>query len=311
MKLQQESEKMFRHFMIGFIAVAAAYVTFAQEPPPKAFFFQRFGPGPDGPPPGGDNVSFVSAEMAFESKPVTGAPYTAQAVTETTQTLSDGNRISQTTQGLVARDSEGRTRREQTMPPLPGAQGDAMKLVFINDPVAQMSYVLHPDHTAEKMPLMKGPAAMPGGGPGVSTMVTTAGATALSTSVVRINLAPNMAPAKEAAGMPKPTVESLGQQTMEGVQAEGTRTTSVIPAGAIGNEQDIKIVSEIWCSNDLQTTISSTRTDPRMGTTTYRLTNIQRAEPSPDLFQVPSDYTVHELPKVTNPHLQVDSTSSK
>ena len=141
---------MFRHFMIGFIAVAAASVIFAQEPPPKAFFFQRFGPGPDGPPPGGDNVSFVSAEMAFESKPVTGAPYTAQAVTETTQTLSDGNRISQTTQGLVARDSEGRTRREQSMPPLPGAQGDAMKLVFINDPVAQVNYVLHADRTAEQ-----------------------------------------------------------------------------------------------------------------------------------------------------------------
>lgn len=302
---------MFRNFTIGFVAVASACVTFAQEPPPKAVFFQRFGLGPDGPPPGGDNVSFVSAEMAFESKPVTGAPYTAQAVTETTQTLSDGNRISQTMQGLVARDSEGRTRREQSMPPLPGAQGDAMKLVFINDPVAQVSYVLHSDHTADKMPLMKGPAAMAGSGPGVSTMVTTAGAAALSTGVVRINLAPTIASAKDAAGIPKPTLESLGQQTIEGVQAEGTRTTSVIPAGAIGNEQDIKIVNETWYSNDLQTTISSTRTDPRMGTTTYRLTNIQRAEPSPDLFQVPSDYTVHELPKVTNPHLQVESTSSK
>jgi len=300
---------MFRHFMIGFIAVAAACVTFAQEPPPKAIFFQRFGLGPDGPPPGGDNVSFVSAEMAFESKPVTGAPYTAQAVTETTQTLSDGNRISQTTQGLVARDSEGRTRREQSMPPFPGAQGDAMKLVFINDPVAQVSYVLHSDHTADKMPLMKGPAAMSGGGPGVSTMVTTAAA--LSTSVVSISLAPNMAPAKEAAAMPKPTVESLGQKTVEGVQAEGKRTTSVIPAGSIGNEQDINIVSESWYSSDLQTTISSTHTDPRMGTTTYRLTNIQRAEPSPDLFQVPSDYTLHELPKVTSQHVQVESTSSK
>jgi len=300
---------MFRHFMIGFIAVAAASVTFAQEPPPKAFFFQRFGPGPDGPPPG-DNVSFVSAEMAFESKPVTGAPYTAQAVTETTQTLSDGNRISQTMQGLVARDSEGRTRREQTMPPLPGAQGDAMKLVFINDPVAQLNYVLHSDHTADKMPLMKGSMALPAGG---FTMVTRSGATDAPAGAVTAAVTTNVVGRTKIVSIDsKATMESLGQQTIEGVQAEGTRTTSVIPAGAIGNEQDIKIVSETWYSNDLQTTVSSTRTDPRMGTTTYRLTNIQRAEPSPDLFQVPSDYTVHEMPKVTNSHMQViESTSSK
>jgi len=300
---------MFRHFMIGFIAVAVACVTFAQEPSPKAFFFQRFGPGPDGPPPGGDNVSFVSAEMAFESKPVSGAPYTAQAVTETTQTLSDGNRISQTTQGLVARDSAGRTRREQTMPPLPGAQGDAMKLVFINDPVAQVNYVLHPDRTADKMPLMKGSMTLPAGG---FTMVTRSGVTDADAGAVTAAVTTNVVGRTKIVSIDsKATLESLGQQTIEGVQAEGTRSTSVIPAGAIGNEQDIKIVNETWYSNDLQTTISSTRTDPRMGTTTYRLTNIQRAEPSPDLFQVPSDYTVHELPKVTNPHLQIESTSSK
>jgi hypothetical protein len=300
---------MVRHFMIGFIAVATACVTFAQEPPPKAFFFQRFGPGPDGPPPGGDNVSFVSAEMAFESKPVTGAPYTAQAVTETTQTLSDGNRISQTTQGLVARDSEGRTRREQTMPPLPGAQGDSMKLVFINDPVAQVNYVLHSDRTADKMPLMKGSMALPAGG---FTMVTRSAVTDATAGAVTAAVTTNVVGRTKIVSIDsKATMESLGQQTIEGVQAEGTRTTSVIPAGAIGNEQDIKLVSETWYSNDLQTTISSTHTDPRMGTTTYRLTNIQRAEPSPDLFQAPSDYTVHELPKVTNQHLQVESTTSK
>jgi hypothetical protein len=247
--------------------------------------------------------------MAFESKPVSGAPYTAQAVTETTQTLSDGNRISQTTQGLVARDSAGRTRREQTMPPLPGAQGDAMKLVFINDPVAQVNYVLHPDRTADKMPLMKGSMTLPAGG---FTMVTRSGVTDADAGAVTAAVTTNVVGRTKIVSIDsKATLESLGQQTIEGVQAEGTRSTSVIPAGAIGNEQDIKIVNETWYSNDLQTTISSTRTDPRMGTTTYRLTNIQRAEPSPDLFQVPSDYTVHELPKVTNPHLQIESTSSK
>ncbi len=106
----------------------------------------------------------------------------------------------------------------------------------------------------------------------------------------------------------KATTEALGQQTIEGVVADGNRTTSVIPAGTIGNEQDIKIVTETWYSKDLQALVSSTHTDPRMGTTTFRLTNIQRTEPSPDLFQVPSDYTVHDMPK-PGTTLQLDTRS--
>ncbi len=281
---------MFRHVIIGIAAVTAAGALLAQDTDgsrPKTFFLQTGAPGA-----ASGNLTFISAEMAFESKTVTGAPYSAEAVTETTQTLADGNRISQTTTGLVARDSEGRTRREQTMGAgLPGAQSDPLKMVFINDPVAQTSYVLQPDHTAQKMPLTKGPVALSlarslavGGGSG-----QIAGAATVTTSLPPL---PSAAPSTS-----KETVEALGQQTIEGVPAEGKRTTSVIPAGTIGNEQDIKVVNETWYSNDLQTMISSTRSDPRMGTTTYRLTNIQRAEPSPDLFQVPSDYNVRDMPK--------------
>ena len=36
----------------------------------------------------------------------------------------------------------------------------------------------------------------------------------------------------------------------------------------------------------------SKRSDPRMGTTTFQLTNIQKQEPDASLFQVPADYTV-------------------
>ncbi|MGH9802751.1 MAG: energy transducer TonB, partial [Blastocatellia bacterium] len=88
--------------------------------------------------------------------------------------------------------------------------------------------------------------------------------------------------------------ESLGKQTIEGVEAEGKRTVTTIPAGAIGNERSIEIVSETWYSPELQTTIMSKRNDPTSGETTYRLTNIRRGEPDASLFQVPSDYTVKE-----------------
>jgi len=295
---------MVRNVMIGIAAVAAASLALAQDSgqvKEKTFFFQRFadGPGPALAPLGG-NVGFISAEMSFEGKTVTGAPYSAEAITETTQTLADGNRISHTTKSLMARDSQGRVRREQTIGSgmLASAQGESMKLVIINDPVAEISYVLNPDHTAQKMPLAKAPMGMPAGGYTISTGSGAPGGPGLSTSIVLKGAAADSKPVEVSS---KATVESLGEQTIEGVSAEGKRTTSVIPAGTIGNEQDIKIVNESWYSNDLQTLISSTRTDPRMGTTTFRLTNIQRTEPAPELFQVPSDYTLRDLPKPGSP----------
>ena len=51
-----------------------------------------------------------------DGKVVKGAPYSAQAVTETTQVLPDGNRINRKNVSTIARDSEGRTRRELNAP---------------------------------------------------------------------------------------------------------------------------------------------------------------------------------------------------
>ncbi len=92
------------------------------------------------------------------------------------------------------------------------------------------------------------------------------------------------------------TTESLGSQVMAGVSVQGTRTTETIPAGAIGNENPIVIVSERWVSPQLQETIYSKRTDPRFGTTIYQLTNISQAEPSAALFQVPPGDTITTRP---------------
>ncbi len=87
---------------------------------------------------------------------------------------------------------------------------------------------------------------------------------------------------------------SLGTQTIEGVQATGTQSVLTIEAGAIGNDQAIRIVSEVWYSPDLKTVVLSKRTDPRFGETVYQLQQINRAEPDPTLFQVPANYTITE-----------------
>lgn len=88
--------------------------------------------------------------------------------------------------------------------------------------------------------------------------------------------------------------ESLGKQNIEGVECDGTRETTTIPAGEMGNEQPINITTESWYSPELQVTVLRKFNDPRYGEDVYRLTNINRSEPNKDLFAVPSDYTVKE-----------------
>jgi TonB family protein len=84
--------------------------------------------------------------------------------------------------------------------------------------------------------------------------------------------------------------ESLGKQMIEGVEAEGTRSTVTIPAEAIGNERAIEIVDERWYSAELQIVVMSRHSDPRFGESTYRLTNIDRREPEKSLFEVPANF---------------------
>ena len=88
--------------------------------------------------------------------------------------------------------------------------------------------------------------------------------------------------------------EDLGQQVIEGVLATGTRMTTTIPAGSIGNEQPILVVSEQWFSPDLKVLVMTKHSDPRSGENTYRLTNITQTEPARSLFEVPADYTLKD-----------------
>jgi len=104
--------------------------------------------------------------------------------------------------------------------------------------------------------------------------------------------------AKGAA--PDIKTESLGKQSIEGVAAEGTRSTVTIPAGVIGNELPIQSVSERWYSPELQTIVMTKRSDPRFGDTVYRLTNIQRTEQPSSFFEVPSDYSVKDEMSIIN-----------
>lgn len=233
---------------------------------------------------------------------VPNAPFSAEAETEFTQVLGDGNRIERRYSSMIARDSQGRTRREEEIAlvgPL-AVNGPSPRMVTILDPVAGYSYTLDErQRTAFRNPmaLVKLQEAHERGSLSKSTagvMVGPETQMAWTSGKAQIAISP-IPGQKLLAGdvdAAKITTEMLGSRSIEGVMAEGTRTTSTIAAGAIGNVMPIEVVTERWYSRDLQMAVLISRKDPRSGDSVYRLRNIVKAEPSPDLFTIPSDYQV-------------------
>ena len=225
-----------------------------------------FAQGPGRHPGGGPgDFDMVRAEFGVSNKLVTGAPYSAQAVTQFTQTLANGDHIQRTNTASMARDSQGRTRTDRsiaTVGYLSVGAGGRDRAIVIHDPVAGMSYALDP-----------------------------ASKTARSTPIPAARQNPEFRGQHERSAA---KTDELGTQVIQGVSAQGKRVTRVIPAGREGNEKDIDIVTETWYSPDLQVVVMSKTSDPRFGESTYQLNSISRTEPDPALFAVPSDYTVKE-----------------
>lgn len=336
-------------------------------------------------------------------KTVKGAPYSATAITESNQTLSDGNQIIHRDEAAYYRDSEGRTRIEQTLKKIGKwvAAGDPKRIVMIADPVAGYYYSLDPnERKATKSPLFNRVARPLFRGDEVERQKSAWERQLKSLEdqekkqrqaledqwekrrrdldeqrskpgqmsdeewtkqkrmleeqrakekeafdeqreKARERLEQNLKERKERleqdaarrkqdASSPKPIpanslikpqptasaeakhaatatqsvqtvqsvngkkTESLGKRVVEGVEAEGTRTTSTIPAGEIGNTLPINVVDESWYSRELQVPVMTRHHDPRSGDNVFRLTNINRSEPARSLFEIPDGYTIVE-----------------
>jgi hypothetical protein len=266
-------------------------------------------------------VEFFSGEVPFEVRIVKGAPFSAEAQTQTVQVLADGNRIVRENSSALYRDSEGRTRREHGISAIGNLPlgAETPRIISINDRVANVDYILHPDQNrATKINL-------PAGHLGEEGEVTVYGPESQVTErdviVVKRRRPGAVAPPPPPPPPPphpapmirrmeimphiggpssgeNSITEELGTQVMEGVRVEGRRTTFTIPAGEIGNEQPIVIVSEAWYSPELQLLVYSRRDDPLVGQTIYRLTKLSLSEPDASLFQIPAGYEVDELPMV-------------
>lgn len=263
----------------------------------------------DRPPPilQGDGATFQFLRSEFgpgDFKVVKGNPFSAEAVTETTRILADGNRIVRRGTTGLYRDGEGRTRRERVLDAVGPwmAQGEPHRLITIHDPVASRTVILEPSRRIARRAVA--------GEYRLFRAEDSANGNEASSEVVVVRRPPrgervegerivhrmerfrfHRLPA-EAEG--NTTTQDLGVRTMEGVLSEGTRTVLTIPAGAIGNELPIEVVTERWYSPELETLVRSRHYDPRVGETVFRLENVERLEPDPSLFEIPSDFEIED-----------------
>ena len=216
---------------------------------------------PEAMPPPPPNGRFIAAELRFGDKMVKGQPFSAETLIEDTRRLYDGTTVTKQNKGAFYRDGAGRTRREQPLEmvggvSIAGIDGKPQMLVFMNDFATHTQYFLDPNN---KVARKHGIGGNPPGEPGTP---------------------------------PYAKSESLGTKTIEGVQTEGTRITFEIPPGQLGNDKPIQVVTENWFSPELQMIVLSRHLDPVAGEHVFKLVNIKRAEPSADLFTVPSGYRV-------------------
>jgi hypothetical protein len=328
-----------------FIAAGICAAAGAQEPPlPPLEPLPPVPPDPDKlfvlqniPPLSvvGGKIDIIRSEGGVLGPVVKGKPYSGRAITESTQMLADGNRITHRNEAVLYRDSEGRSRREQTLTSVgPWQAGEPMTTINIHDPVARKSYVLDPvERTAREirqfqMAIAHDQAELakaagdvraiynysPGGAaPIVTTLPGTTNVTVIKqgggeTMIHRAEGGANVQIIGAQRGVvvfPEGTTgayeppEDLGEQVLEGLLVKGTRMTDTIPAGAIGNERPIEIVTERWFSEEIDAMVLQRFSDPRFGETTYRLVNVVRGDPSPDLFEVPQGYEIEtaEMPR--------------
>ena len=237
---------------------------------------------------------------------VRNSPFSAEVVTQYDRALDNGGHIHRETRGKIYRDSQGRMRTDNEMPPAqPGTE--KLERVTINDPVQKVIISLNPKgKTATIFHFGQGVAPIsPWEWP------TVAGAPVNIAAPVQPGLKSpernvdagnewHIQDGREVSTTPVETrTEALGSRNIEGVIATGTRTTRTIDAGSMGNDKPIVSVTETWFSPELKMTVLTETDDGQSGHSIMKLVNITRTEPVAQLFQVPSDYTVKDTEPAT------------
>jgi hypothetical protein len=208
----------------------------------------------------------ISSGAPRFNRTIQNKPYSAEAVTETIRILEDGNRIVRRNTMRQYRDRGGRTRRELILEALsPSIPVGPHEMILLYDPVKGVNYIVDAEHEVTRQFNLPAKAG----------------------SVQRdfLQSVPNRM-------SPELQTENLGSRTIEGLQCIGTKRTLHIPPGEIGNQAPIVAITETWYSAEIEGVVDSISSDPRYGTTHYKLQRVKRDEPSPELFVPPPQYKV-------------------
>ena len=200
--------------------------------------------------------------------PIPDAPLLAVVNTQSSQILKDGTRLNQKTLSAIARDGHGRIFNERrTLIPATETATPPILTIHIYDPQTRMNTFIDPQNRlAWQSTLNRPPSALP---PEVGS-IPLAGTTPASPYV------------KE---------EDLGTRKMEGVDVHGIRDTQTIPAEANSGKQ-VTVVDEYWYSDELRLNMLAIHKDPRTGEQTTTVTQVDRREPDPAIFEIPPGYKV-------------------
>lgn len=210
-------------------------------------------------PDGGTKMMIASISIP----PLPNAPFTATVNTEWTRTLGNGSTVTLKNRRTVARDSTGRIYEERRyLSPNGDRQQTGIRQLEFSDPTTHEVYICD-----------------------VETHVCDLRDYFPSTSIGRPVIV-------EAGSQNDLKTEDLGHDSISGLDTVGTRETSMIAAGAVGNDQPLAAVKEFWYSSQLGVNLVVNRVDPRTGTEKFRVTDITLGEPNAKFFKPPTDYTV-------------------
>ena len=200
------------------------------------------------------------------------APYSARETTVTVRLLSDGRKSKQTSVQLIWRDTDGRTRREIIQHTESGAEYHS---IVVTDPVAgvYLKWEVGNPKARQVMSIWPLPRT--------------------ERAIVPVEFgAPDRAPQDPIVSTPDFLRETLAPQDINGIYAQGTRTTRAVRLEQENGDLFIKVVNELWVSPDLKIIVRHLQDDPRTGSSVTDVTDVVRGDPDPALFQPPEGYEV-------------------
>lgn len=219
-------------------------------------------------------VVHAQAGVGIFVTPIPNAPFSGTVRVERTDVQPNGNTLQLWSDREIARDNEGRIYNEYRpfVPTTTKTVPDAI-VIHLYDPQNRMTEYLYPKQKAYRMMILNRP-------PATDTPDDFASPTAAT------------APPSEFARR-----EDLGYRTITGLQAHGVRMTQTLTAAVSGTGQEVTVTNEYWYSEALRLNLETKHNDPRSGSVSMTMTQIDRREPSAALFGVPTGYTMAGVAK--------------